>query len=67
MKNPDKRKKKLSRRIFSVQGEEIKRKRTLRFWFSSIIWVLFAITGATTAIIFSVLKSIPSLVHFTKW
>lgn len=58
MKNPDKRKKKLSRRIFSVQGEEIKRKRTLRFWFSSIIWVLFAITGATTAIIFSVLYGI---------
>ena len=58
MKNPNNDKRKTSRRVFSAQGEEIKRKRTLRFWFSSIIWVLFAITGATTAIIFSVLYGI---------
>ena len=52
--------KKNSRRIFSVRGEEIKRKRTMRFWFSSIVWVLFAITGVTTALIFFVLYGILS-------
>ena len=51
-------KKRPSRRIFSAGGEEIKRKRTLRFWFSSIVWVLFAITGGTTAIIFFTLYGI---------
>ncbi len=45
-------------RIFSARGEEIKQKRTLRFWFSSIVWVLFAITGAVTAIIFLTLYGI---------
>ncbi len=50
--------KKKSRRIFSARGEEIKRKRTLRFWFSSIVWVLLAITGGTTAIIFFILYGI---------
>lgn len=52
--------KKNSRRIFSAKGEEIKRKRTMRFWFSSIVWVLFAITGVTTALIFFVLYGILS-------
>ena len=49
-----------SRRIFSARGEEIKKKRTMRFWFSSIVWVLFAITGVTTALIFFVLYGILS-------
>ncbi len=51
-------KKKLSRRIFSAKGEEIKRKRTLRFWLSSIVWIMFAITGAVTAFIFLLLYGI---------
>ncbi len=50
--------KKKNRRIFSVRGEEIKRKRTLRFWFSSIVWVLFAITAGSTAVIFFTLYGI---------
>lgn len=53
--------KKNSRRIFSAKGEEIKRKRTMRFWFSSIVWVLFAITGVTTALIFFVLYGVISI------
>ena len=53
-------KQKQKRRIFSARGEEIKRKRTMRFWFSSIVWVLFAITGVTTALIFFVLYGILS-------
>ena len=56
----NKKAKKNSRRIFSAKGEEIKRKRTMRFWFSSIVWVLFAITGVTTALIFFVLYGILS-------
>ena len=48
------------RRIISAKGEEIKKKRTMRFWFSSIVWVLFAITGVTTALIFLVLYAILS-------
>ena len=51
---------KKNRRIVSARGEEIKRKRTMRFWFSSIVWVLFAITGVTTALIFFVLYAILS-------
>ena len=47
-------------RIISAGGEEIKRKRTMRFWFSSIVWVLFAITGVTTAAIFFILYGILS-------
>lgn len=58
MKNKSNEKKRKTRRIFSAQGEEIKRKRTLRFWFSSIVWVLFAITGGTTAAIFFILYGI---------
>ena len=30
----------------------------MRFWFSSIVWLLFAITGVTTAIIFTLLYGI---------
>ena len=51
-------KQKNRRRIFSARGEEIKRKRTMRFWFSSIVWVLFAITGVTTAAIFLILYAV---------
>ena len=61
MKQRDTNKRKPGRRILSAQGEEIKRKRTLRFWFSSIVWVLFAITGVTTAAIFLVLYGILAL------
>lgn len=52
---------KKSRRILSIRGEEIKRKRTMRFWFSSIVWVLFAITALSTAAIFTVLSIILSV------
>lgn len=51
---------KKSRRIFSIRGEEIKRKRTMRFWFSSIVWVLFTITALSTAAIFTTLSIILS-------
>ncbi len=54
----NKKEKKRLGRIFSAKGEEIKRKRTLRFWFSSIVWVLFSITGFVTAIIFFTLYGI---------
>lgn len=47
---------KKSRKIFSVSGEEIKRKRTMRFWFSSIVWILFTITALSTALIFTILS-----------
>ncbi len=58
MSKVNKQKNRPSRRIFSAKGEEIKGKRTLRFWFSSIVWVLFAITAGSTAIIFFVLYGI---------
>lgn len=58
MKKKIKENKRKTRRMFSARGEEIKRKRTLRFWFSSIVWVLFAITGGSTAAIFSILYGI---------
>ncbi len=46
-------------RMFSAQGnKEIKNKRTLRFWFTSIVFLLFAITAGTTALIFFVLYGI---------
>ena len=61
MKKADKKEKKASKIILTAGGEEIKRKRTLRFWFSSIVWVLFAITGVTTAAIFSILYGILAL------
>ncbi len=57
MKNVGKGKGRIGR-IFSARGEEIKQKRTLRFWFSSIVWVLFAITGGVTAAIFFTLYGI---------
>ena len=49
---------KKGRRIFGAGGKEIKQKRTMRFWFSSRVWVLFAITGGTTAAIFFILYGI---------
>lgn len=45
-------------RITSAMGESIKRNRTMRFWFSSMVWLLFAITGVTTAAIFMLLYGI---------
>lgn len=44
--------------MISAGGKKIKQKRTMRVWFSTIVFVLFAITGATTAIIFFVLYGI---------
>lgn len=57
--------KKISRRIFSAKGEEIKNKRTLRFWFSSIVWVLFVITMGVTALFFFILYGVLSLQEIT--
>lgn len=45
-------------KITSIRGEKIKKNRTMRFWFSSIVWLLFAITGVSTAIIFMLLYGI---------
>jgi len=39
-------------------GTTIKSKRTLRFWLSSIVWILVAITGGITAAIFFILYGI---------
>ena len=61
----DNKPKKRERKRFSARGAEIKRKRTMRFWFSSIVWVLFAITGVTTALIFFVLYGILSTTAVT--
>ncbi len=49
------------KRMMSIKGEEIKQKRTIRFWFSSFVLILFAITGGTTAIIFFTLYGILNL------
>ncbi len=46
------------KKIISIRGEEIKQKRTIRFWFSSFVLVLFAITGGTTAAVFFTLYGI---------
>ena len=45
-------------RMISIRGENIKKRRTMRFWFSSIVWLLFAITGVSTAAIFMLLYGI---------
>ena len=46
-------------RMFSVRGnKEIKNNRTLKFWFSSIVWALFLITAGITALIFFILYGI---------
>ncbi len=58
MSREENKKKRLSGRIFSAKGEEIKRKRTLRFWLTSIVWIMFAITGTVTAMIFLLLYGI---------
>lgn len=51
--------KKLKRgRIISAKGEKIKSNRTMRFWFSSIVWLLFAITCVSTAMFFMLLYGI---------
>ncbi len=47
--------------VFSASGERIKMQRTLRFWFSFAIFILFAITAATTVVIFLLLSQIPGL------
>ena len=47
-----------SGRMISIRGEDIKRNRTMRFWFSSMVWMLFAITGVSTASIFMILYGI---------
>ncbi len=45
-------------RIISIRGANIKQNRTMRFWFASIVWLLFAITGVSTAAIFMLLYGI---------
>ncbi len=47
--------------VFSASGERIKMQRTMRFWFSFAVFILFAITGTTTAAIFLLLNLIPGL------
>ena len=46
--------------IFAATGEKIKTQRTMRFWFTAAIFILFAITGITTALIFLLLDLILS-------
>lgn len=44
--------------IIGARGESIQRNKTMRFWFSSMVWLLFAITGVFTALIFVLLYGI---------
>lgn len=46
--------------IFAVSGEKIKMQRTMRFWFTFAIFILFVITGITSAVIFVLLDIIAS-------
>ena len=48
------------RGIFAASGEKIKAQRTMRFWFTFAIFILFAITGTTTALLFLLLDLITS-------
>ena len=48
------------RGIFAASGEKIKTQRTMRFWFTFAIFILIAITGVTTALIFILLDFILS-------
>lgn len=58
MREQKKDKKRRDGRILSIKGKDIKRNRTMRFWFSSIVLLLFAITGVSTAAIFIILYSV---------
>ena len=49
-----------TRGIFAASGEKIKTQRTMRFWFTFAIFILFAITGITTALLFILLDLIAS-------
>ena len=49
------------RGIFAASGEKIKTQRTMRFWFTFAIFILFAITGFTAAILFLLFDFIASL------
>ena len=46
--------------IFAASGEKIKTQRTMRFWFTFAIFILFAITGITTALLFLLFDLIAS-------
>ena len=48
------------RGIFAASGEKIKAQRTMRFWFTFAIFILFAITGFTAALLFLLLDLIAS-------
>ena len=48
------------RGIFAASGEKIKTQRTMRFWFTFAIFILFAITGITAALLFILLDLIAS-------
>lgn len=49
-------KEKKQRGTFAISGEKIKTQRTMRFWFSFVSFLLFAVTGIVTALIFYVMK-----------
>jgi signal transduction histidine kinase len=46
--------------IFAASGEKIQTQRTMRFWFTFAIFILFAITGITTALLFLLFDLIAS-------
>ncbi len=46
------------RPMISINGEEIKKVRSMRFWFSLMVFMLFVITGVIAAILFYVLNSV---------
>lgn len=50
--------KKQKKRIISVTGEEIKLRRTIRFWFIGIISLLFAVTCVLSTVLFIILYKI---------
>ena len=45
-------------RLTTASGEEIKQRRTMRFWFSCVMLVLFAVTCGFTAAVFYIINGI---------
>ena len=45
-------------RLTTASGEEIKQRRTMRFWFSCVMLILFAVTCGFTAAVFYIINGI---------
>ena len=51
-------------RLTTASGEEIKQRRTMRFWFSCVMLVLFATTCGFTAAVFYIINGILNFYGF---